>query len=57
MKSTKLLQKKKLQRREKELNSLVPVDRETSINLKIVAKNTDAINQLHNVIKDIITLT
>ena len=57
MKSTKLLQKKKLQRREKELNSLVPVDRETSINLKIVAKKTDAINQLHNVIKDIITLT
>ena len=41
----------------KELKSLVPVDTETNINLKIATQKTDVIHQSHNVIKDTITLT
>ena len=37
--------------------SLVSVDTETNINLKIVTQKIDVINQSHNVIKDISTLT
>ena len=40
-----------------ELKSLVPVDTETNISLKIVTQKIDVISQSHNVIKDAITLT
>ena len=53
MESTKLLVKRKT----KELKSLVSVDKETNINLKIATQETGIINKYHNVIKDTITLT
>ena len=40
-----------------ELKSLVPVDTEKNISLKIVTQKIDVISQSHNVIKDAITLT
>ena len=57
MKSTKLLVTRETIYETKELKSLVHVDTEININLKIVTQKTDIIYQSYNIIKDTITLT
>ena len=56
MKSTKLLVTRETIYETKELKSLVHVDTEININLKIVTQKTDIIYQSYNIIKDTITL-
>ena len=56
MKSKKFLVTKGTIYYAKEQKSLVPVDTETNVTLKIATQKTDVIYQLHNVIKDTITL-
>ena len=57
MKSTKLLVTRETIYETKELKSLVHVDTEININLKIVTQKTDITYQSYNIIKDTITLT